>query len=271
VAFSCVPLLLVPYLSVHQWSPVEPVHPFVGLANYGRVFGDPGVWSSLGHTLVYACSVPLSLALALGVALLLRGGGHRERRLATVPGLLLSHLASVVAIALVWRQLYHPDVGPIDWLLARAGLTPVNWLGDPGVALGAVIVVGVWMQFGYYVTLFVAALRRIPPSYLEAARVDGAGAWQRFWRVTFPLLRPVTLFALVTGIVGAFQVFTLVAVLTGGGPLHGTDVVVYHIYRTAWERLQFGEASAQALVLWALLLGAAWVQLKLLDRAVEYA
>lgn len=271
VAFSCIPLLLVPYLSVHQWSPIASIHPFVGLANYGRVLGDPLLWSSLGHTLVYACSVPLSLALALGVALLVGGGGHRERRLWLLPGLLLSYVASVVAIGLVWRQLYHPDVGLIDRLLARAGLTPVNWLGDPRVALGAVIIVGVWMQFGYYVTVFLAALCRIPPSYLEAARVDGAGAWQRFWRVTFPLLRPVTLFALITGIISAFQVFALVVVLTAGGPLHGTDVVVYRIYRTAWERLQFGEASAQALLLCALLFGATWVQLKLLDQVVEHA
>ncbi len=271
VAFSCVPLLLVPYLSVHRWSPIEPLHPSVGLANYGRVLGDPLAWSALGHTLVYACSVPLSLALALGVALLLAGGARRERWVGMMPGLLLPYVASVVAIGLVWRQLYHPDIGVIDRLLAQAGATPVDWLGDPTVALVAVTLVGVWMQFGYYVTVFLAALRRIPPSYLDAARVDGAGAWQRFWRVTFPLLRPVIVFALVTGIVGSLQVFTLVVVLTAGGPVHGTDVVVYRIYRTAWERLQFGEASAHALLLCALLFGATWVQLRLLDRAVEHA
>jgi ABC-type sugar transport system permease subunit len=127
------------------------------------------------------------------------------------------------------------------------------------------------MQFAYYVTVFIAALRRIPSRYLDAARVDGAGAWQRFWRVTLPLLRPVTLFALVTGVVGAFQVFALVVLLTAGGPLHGTDVIVYHIYRTAWERWQFGEASAQAVLMFVLLFGVAWVQLRLMDRAVEHA
>jgi len=272
VAFSCVPLLLVPYLSVHRWSPMEPAHPFVGLSNYGRVLGDPLVWSALGHTLVYACSVPVALALALGVALLLAGGRRSaRRRLGMVPWLLLPAVASVAAIALVWRQLYHPDVGLIDRLLTRAGLGPVDWLGDPAVALAALTLVGLWMQFGVYVLVFLAALRRVSPSYLDAARVDGADAWQRFWRVTFPLLRPVTLFALVTGIVGAFQVFTLVVVLTAGGPLRGTDVIVYHIYRTAWERLQFGEASAQALLLFALLFAATWLQLKLLDRGVEHA
>src|SRR5438034_914945 len=105
----------------------------------------------------------------------------------------------------------------------------------------------------------------------DAARVDGANAWQRFWRVTFPLLRPVTLFVLVTGIIGAFQVLALVMVLTGGGPLGATDVIVYRIYRTAWELLQFGDASAMALLLFAVLFGVTWVQLKLLDRRVEHA
>ena len=127
-----------------------------------------------------------------------------------------------------------------------------------------------WMQLGYLVTLFLAALARIPTTLLDAARVDGAGAWQRFWRVTLPLLRPVIVFALVTGVVGAFQVLPLVMVLTGGGPLHATDVIAYRIYRTAWERLQFGEASAQALLLFALLFVVTWAQVKLLDRRVEY-
>src|SRR5213596_3790567 len=153
----------------------------------------------------------------------------------------------------------------------RAGLGPVNWLGDPKTALLAVMLVSVWMQLGYQLTVFLAGLRAIPQAYLDTARVDGANAWQRFWRVTFPLLRPVTLFVLVTGIIGAFQVLALVMVLTGGGPLGATDVIVYRIYRTAWELLQFGDASAMALLLFAVLFGVTWAQLKLLDRRVEHA
>lgn len=268
IVCSAVPLLFVPYLSVHRWSPAEPVHPFVGLDNYGRVLSDPRLWSALGHTLLYACSVPLSLALGLAVALAL----PRRRRRSPVPlGLLLPHFASVVAIGLIWHQLYQPDSGVIGRLLARAGLAPVDWLGDPKLALLAVAAVSVWSQLGYHATLFLAGLESIPPAFFEAARVDGAGAWQRFRRVTLPLLRPVALFALVTGAVGAFQVLPLVMVLTGGGPLHATDVITYHIYRTAWEGLRFGEAAAQALLLFALLLAAAWAQLKLLDRRVQYA
>src|SRR3989441_5307108 len=129
-----------------------------------------------------------------------------------------------ISVALVWQWMYHPDFGLINRVLARAGLGPVNWLGDPKTALLAVMLVSVWMQLGYQLTVFLAGLRAIPQAYLDAARVDGANAWQRFWRVTFPLLRPVTLFVLVTGIIGAFQVLALVMVLTGGGPLGATDV-----------------------------------------------
>jgi ABC-type sugar transport system permease subunit len=271
-AFSFVPLLLVLYVSVHRWSPIEPARAFVGLANYGHVVRDPLVWWALGRTLLYALYVPVSMAFALGLAVMIAG---RRRSGAAMPALralfLLPYASSVVAVALVWQWMYHPDFGLINHLLIRVGLGPVNWLGDPKTALGAVMLVSVWMQLGYQLTVFLAGLRAIPQAYLDAARVDGANAWQRFWRVTFPLLWPVTLFVLVTGIVGAFQVFALVMVLTGGGPLGATDVIAYRIYRTAWELLQFGEASALALLLFALLFGATWAQVRLLDRRVEYA
>jgi len=271
-AFSFVPLLLVLYVSVHRWSPIEPTRAFVALANYGHVVRDPLVWSALGRTLLYALYVPVSMALALGLAVLI---GGRRRSGAATPLLralfLLPCASSVVAVALVWQWMYHPDFGLINHLLTRAGLGPVNWLGDPKTALLAVMLVSVWIQLGYQLTVFLAGLRAIPQAYLDAARVDGANAWQRFWRVTFPLLAPVTLFVLVTGIIGAFQVFALVMVLTGGGPLGATDVIVHRIYQTGWELLQFGEASALALLLFAVLFGATWAQLKLLDRRVEYA
>src|SRR5213595_2617963 len=269
-AFCFVPLLLVLYVSVHRWSPIEPTRAFVALANYDHVVRDPLVWWALGRTLLYALYVPVSMALALCLALAV--GGRRRSGAPVLRALfLLPYASSVVAVALVWQWMYHPDFGLINRVLARAGLGPVNWLGDPKTALLAVMLVSVWMQLGYQLTVFLAGLRAIPQAYLDTARVDGANAWQRFWRVTFPLLRPVTLFVLVTGIIGAFQVLALVMVLTGGGPLGATDVIVYRIYRTAWELLQFGDASAMALLLFAVLFGVTWVQLKLLDRRVEHA
>src|SRR6266849_6157414 len=144
--------------------------------------------------------------------------------------------------------MYHPTLGVINHALARAGLGPVDWLGDPRIALVALMIVSPWATFGAQMTVFLAGLAAIPRAYLDAARVDGANAWQGFWRVTLPLLRPVTVFVLVTGIIGACQMFALVMVLTGGGPLGATDVVVSRLVHRGWEQLEFGDASVLALV-----------------------
>ena len=268
-AFTVGPVLFALYLSVHRFSPVEPARPLIGLAGYVQALANPLVWAALGRTLLYACYVPVSMGLALALALLVRGrswGATVVRTLFLVPA-----VSSVVAVALVWRWMYQPDVGVINHLLGPLLGHSVDWLGDPGVALIALMIVSVWTQVGYQMAVFHAGLESIPRAYLDAARVDGANAWQRFRRVTLPLLRPVILFVLVTGVLGASQVFALVVVLTGGGPLGSTDVVVYRIYRTAWEQLQFGDATVLSLLLFAILLIATRAQLKLLDRRVEYA
>jgi len=267
--FSFAPILFALYLSVHRWSLVEPVKPFVGLANFGAMIRDPLVWISLRNTAVYALYVPMTMALALGVALVLNRHSRVVRVVRTA--FFLPYVSSVVAIALVWQWMYHADFGLINYLLSFAGVAPVDWLGSPKTALLAVMIVSIWVQVGYQMVVFLAGLQGIPRTYLDAARVDGADAWQRFWRVTFPLLKPVTLFVLVTGIIGSFQVFTYVYVLTDGGPLHATDVIVYRIYQTAWEFLQFGLASALSLLLFVVLFGVTWAQFKLLGRQVEYA
>lgn len=266
--FSAGPIVFAAWLSLHRWSLVDPVRPFVGLANFAALGEDPLVGVSLRNTALYALYVPVTMALALVAALALNRPGRVVRWVRTA--FFVPYVSSVVAVALVWQWILNPDFGLLNGALATVGIAPVDWLGDPRTALAAVMLISVWVQLGYQMTVFLAGLQAIPPAYLDAARVDGAGAWQRFWRVTFPLLRPVVLFVLVTGVIGSFQVFTYVYVLTDGGPLHATDVIVYRIYQSAWEFLQFGYASALALVLFALLLGLTWVQFRLLGRRVEY-
>jgi len=268
-AFSFAPMVFALYLSFHRWNPVEAAQPFVGWGNFAALARDPQVWVSLRNTLLYTLHVPVAMAIALTIALVLR---HRTKgallgRLVFI----LPYASSVVAVTLVWQWLYHPEFGLINWVAGVFGWEPVDWLGDPRTALVAVMIVSVWLQVGYQMVLFLAGLQAIPQDYTDAARVDGATPWQRFWRVTFPLLRPVTLFVLVTGIITSFQVFTLVFILTGGGPLHATDMIVLRIYRMAWELLQFGGASALSLVLFVVLFVATWIQFRLLGRRVEYA
>ncbi|MGH7614842.1 MAG: carbohydrate ABC transporter permease, partial [Gemmatimonadales bacterium] len=267
--FSFGPMVFAGYLALHRWSPLEPVKPFVGLGNFLTLAGDPLVWISLRNTLLYTLHVPVAMAIALGVALVLQ---HRSGAACVARTVFfLPYVSSLVAVALVWQWMYHADFGLLNYLGAVVGLPPVDWLGNPRTALVAVMVVSIWVQVGYQMIVFLAGLQAIPQGYLDAARVDGANPWQRFWRVTFPLLRPVTLFVLVTGVITSFQVFTLIYVLTDGGPLHATDVLVYRIYQLAWEFLQFGDASALALLLFALLFGATWLQFRLLGKRVDYA
>jgi len=267
--FSFAPILFVLYLSLHRWSWSEPAKPFVGLENFGRLLRDPLVWISLRNTVLFTLQVPITMAIALGLALLLRRHSVITRIARTA--FFLPCVSSVVAIALVWQWMYHADFGALNWALSALGLGAVDWLGNPRTALAAVMLVSIWTQVGYQMVVFLAGLQEIPDAYLDAARVDGANAWRRFWRVTFPLLKPVTLFVLVTGIIGSFQVFTTVYVLTDGGPLHATDVLAYRIYQSAWGLLQFGYASALSLLLFAILFWVTWTQFKLLGKRAEYA
>lgn len=249
--FTLAPLGLLAYAATHRWTAVSAARSFVGLENLRTVIADPLVWASLWRTALFALHVPVSTAIALGLAVAV------HRRPATVSRALLAVPAagSLVAAALVWT------------LLDRT----LQWLDRPATALLAVAIVAAWVQIGYQIPVFLAGLDRIPVLYHDAARVDGAGTWQHFRRVTFPLLRPVTLFALVTGTIVAAQGFTLVFMLTGGGPAGATDLIANRIYRTAWIEGRFDIASALAVLLAALLLGATWIQFRMLDRRVEHA
>ena len=264
--FSLAPLLFALYLSVHRWGrdAVEPVRPFVGLANFTAALRDPLTWTALRNTAIYSLYVPVSIGLALLIALALsgyrEGWGLRVLRSAFV----LPYVSSVVAVALVWQRIYQAG---------SFGLGRSDWLSNSTTALLALMLLSLWAHVGGQIMVFMAALQRIPRAYLDAASLDGANAWRRFWRITFPLLRPVTAFVLVTGIIGAFQVFTYVYVLTRGGPRpqRSTEVVVHRIYETAWGSQDFGAASALALLFFLALAALTWTQLRLLRRAVEHA
>jgi len=264
VVFSLVPVGFTLYLSLHDWNLVSAAKPYVGLANYRELARDPLFWTTLRNTAVYVLYVPITMAAGLGLAVWLNRRRRGERVLRAV--MFLPYVTSAVAIAIVWQWMFNPDFGLINAGLRLLGLGPVDWLGSPRTAMAALIAVTVWTQVGYQMIVFLAGLQGIPQSYLDAAIVDGASAWQRFRHVTLPLLRPVLLFVLVTGIIGGFQVFTLVYLMTEGGPLHSTDVIVYRIYQTAWEFLRFGSASAMAVVLFGVLLVATVVQFRLLGR-----
>ncbi|MDE2806231.1 MAG: sugar ABC transporter permease [Gemmatimonadota bacterium] len=262
--FTFGPLLFSLWISLHEWHLVDPVHPFVGLDQYHQLVLDGDWWAALRNTAVFTLHVPLAMAVALALALLTRGS-RRAVRLARL-ALFLPGITSVVAIAVVWKWLLNDGYGPVNRLLGSVGLTPVAWLTSPEVALITLMAIGVWMVVGYQMVVFQAGLAAIPRDWYDAARVDGAGPVQRFRHITLPGLRHTLFFVLVTSVIGSFQVFGLVYVMTEGGPLGATDVAVYHIYREAWEFLRFGNAAAMSWILFALVFAATWLHFRLLER-----
>ncbi len=264
--FTAAPLLFALYLSFHSWNLLEPAKPFVGLQHYFDLAVDGLFWNAAKNTVVYSLYVPVTMALALAVAMLLN---RRVKGVALLRAIFfLPYITSFVAISIVWQWMYDPDFGLLNWMLGLVGLGPFPWLNSPTTALPALIIMAVWIHIGFQMVIFLAGLQAIPNELYEAATIDGAGPWRKFVRITLPLLRPTTFFVLVTSIIGSFQVFTFVYVMTEGGPLHATDVIVYHIYQNAWQFLRMGYASAMSWVLFAAIFVITLLQFRLLGRKI---
>lgn len=221
---------------------------FAGLANYRRMFADPIFIRSVTVTGIYvAVFVPALFAVSLGLALLVR---KQRRMIGLFRSLFFApNVVSLVVIGLVWQFLLTDKIGIVNRILAAIGLPAKSWLGDPSLALGSVLVISVWFFMGYYMTIFLAGLQDIPRTYYEAAEIDGASRWQSFRQITWPLLRPTSVFvfmlSLITG-VGGMQAFDLIYVMTKGGPDNGTSLIIFYVYQTAFQYGDFGYAAAMA-------------------------
>ncbi len=263
LAFTLGPLLFSLWISLHEWRLIDPAPLFLGLDNYAALLANPEWWSAIGNTALFTLHVPVAMAVALALALLTQGS-RRALRWARV-ALFLPAITSVAAIAVVWKWLLSDQYGLLNQVLERAGLESVPWLTSPDTALASLMIIGIWMVVGYQMVVFQAGLAAIPRDWYDAARVDGAGPWQRFRHITLPGLRHTLFFVLVTSVIGSFQVFGLVYVMTEGGPLGATDVAVYHIYREAWEFLRFGNAAAMSWLLFALVFAVTWLHFRFLE------
>ena len=243
---------------------------WVGLANYERLLDDTRFHASLWNTAFYtlASTLPI-LAIPLVLAVLL----HRGVGLTTFlrSAFFFPFTLSVVTVGLTWLWLLDPVVGPFNYYLRALGLPARSWLADPATAMWAIILTTVWWVAGYYLVIYLAGLQDIPRELYEAAALDGAGGWTAFWAITLPLLRPVLLFVFVTHIIGSFQIFGQVFILTQGGPGDATRTVVQHLYETAFQNFfHFGAATAMAWVLFAVIVGFSLLQFRLLRGHTEY-
>ena len=226
---------------------------FVGLGNYAQLLADPLFWKALGNTFYFVLvGVPLSIAASLGAALLLQSRLARFK-----PFFRTSFFApvvtTVVAVAVIWRYLFHTRYGLVNWALSGLGIDPIDWLGDPHWAMPTIILFAVWKNFGYNMIIFIAGLQAIPDDLYEAARIDGAGAWAQLRHVTLPLLGPVLLLVGILTMAGYFQLFAEPYVMTQGGPLESTVSVLYLMYEQGFKWWNLGNASAVAFILFVLM------------------
>ena len=236
---------------------------FVGLDNYARLLTMPRFWTALGNTLYFVgVGGPLSVGASLGAALLVNARAVRFRGLFRT-ALFAPVVTTLVAVAVVWRYLYHPQSGLLNAALGALGVAPVDWLGDPAWAMPALILLAVWKNFGYNMIIFVAGLQGIPAELYEAAEVDGAGRWAAFRHITLPALAPTFLFVAVLTMIGYFQLFAEPYVMTQGGPLDATLSVVLLMYEEGFRFWNMGFAAAIAFVLFAIILAGTAVQLRL--------
>ena len=241
--FTAYPFFYAGRLSLLRWDGLNPHQEFVGLGNYRELAANSAFWNSVRVTALYTAgttilSVAAGLVLALALNRRLRGR-NLYRAIFFTPV-----LTATVAAGVVWMLLFDPFAGIVNVGLRSVGIEGPRWLSEPNWALAAVIFVGVWKRLGFTMIIYLAGLQTIAPTYYEAARVDGASSWRQFWDITWPLLTPITVLQVIMSVIDCFQVFDHIFVMTGGGPLGGTDVLPMYLYREGFRLFHLGSAAA---------------------------
>jgi len=271
VVFMFGPIIYALWMSFWRWSLVGGGIRFLGFGNYMNAISQPRFIRSLVNSSYYVVAsvvfaIPISLAIAMAL------NGIISRRLRTVFTVLyfLPVVTSMVAASIVWRHMYHPGAGVINFFLGKLGLPAQGWTADPGQAMLAIIIMAIWKNLGFNVVIFLAALQGIPSIFHEAARIDGASKWAVFRRITFPLLQPASLFILVTSVIWGFQIFAPIFLMTEGGPGDSSYVLGYYIYEEAFDFDRMGYAAALAFVMFAILIIVTIFQLRVMAKKWKY-
>jgi multiple sugar transport system permease protein len=271
LVWTLYPLIYAFIMSFAEWNLIKPSR-FVGLENYRRAFDDPIFWIALKNTIFYTVvTVPGQMVLGLAIALLLDGPLRARAFFRTL--YYIPVVTSWVVVSLIFTYLFNGQAGLINWVL-RDGIgvidKNINWLGEPFTAKLTIAILGIWKGVGWTMVIFLAGLQSIPSDLYEAAAVDGAGGWRRLRDITIPLIRSTTLFILVLLTIGGFQVFISVFVMTGGAPIHRTDVMLTYMYSNAFEFLDLGYGAALAYLLAAMVFIMSMIQIRFLRNRVEY-
>jgi len=242
---------------------------FVGLDNYRKLLENPLFWTSLKNTFYFVIiGGPLSVAVSLGTALLLNS------KLVKLKGLFrltyfLPVVTTLVAVAIVWRFIYHPRFGFLNYMLSFAGINPIDWLGDANWSMPAIILMAVWKNFGYNMIIFIAGLQNIPEYLYEAAVLEGASGWQQFRKITLPMLAPTTLFISIITMIGYFQLFAEPYIMTQGGPLNSTLSIVLYMYQEGFRWWNMGYSTALAFALFFIIFIVTLIQFRVQKEVDE--
>ncbi len=250
IVFTLFPIIASVVLSFTDWKFITGYDAirFVGLQNYERLADDSVFKQSLINNFWLLLVVPITLVLALILSYLINN--HVKGKNAFKVIYFMPNISSIVAVAVVFQIIFHPSYGPLNSMLKSIGVSePPMWLADPSYALLSVMIIMVWVELGYNMIIYIAALQSIPKDIYEAAEIDGASSWVRFRRITVPMLSATTFFLLVTGVIGSFKAFSLIKVLTNGGPSSSTSTIVFNLYDTAFVSLKTGYASAMSIIL----------------------
>lgn len=266
--FVVIPCIWGIAMSFSHYDAIGPAR-FIGIDNYRRMLRDPLIPLTLQKTALYVLySLPTGLAAGLAIALALHSRWFKAKSL--IRGLyFLPNVTSVAAVAFVWQWLMNPEFGLLNAGLHRFGLPNLGWLSDPRLAMPSVALVGVWQGLGFTILIYLAGLRSISEEVYEAARLDGAGAWAAFRDVTWPLLTPTTMFLTIMGVIGGFQVFQSVFIMTGGGPLDATRVYLFYLFQVAFQNLELGYASAMAVLLFGIVMALTLMQWSFYGRRLK--
>jgi len=267
--FIFYPLIKSAYLGFYETDPFGRMGSFVGTDQYQRVLTSEDFRHALRVTFLFSLyTVPTGMLLGLGLALL---ANQRLRGISIFRTIFSSTVATSVAVgSIMWLTLLNPNIGVLNYILEQFALPRVQWLTDPDWALLAVSLTTVWLHLGLTFIVTLAGLQAIPEHLYESAKIDGAGRWSTFWNVTLPMLSPTLLFVFVISTIFAFQSFGQIHMLTQGGPLDATTVIVYAIYRDGFVFQNWGVAATQAIALFVLVLAVTSVQFRFLERRVFY-
>ncbi len=274
--FTSIPVLASLFLSFTKWDALSPMPEFVGIDNFIQLFKDPYFWKYCWNTIYMMASIPLSMAGSLILAILLNQKLKGIVVFRTI--YFLPTICSGVAIYMLWKLIYNPDFGVLNAMITSFGnvlglsITGPNWLNDEAWAKPALIIMGVWQTVGgYNMILYLAALQGVPRDLYDAAEVDGANAWQKFWAVTWPQISPTTFFIAIMSVIGGFQAgFDPAYIMTGGGPNGSTTTIIYYLFNNAFKWQHMGYAAAIAWVLFIIVFLFTIIQWRIFGKQVHY-